>query len=60
MADAQRRGFAHHHSDAELAAYRKLSAEEKLRWLYDAWRFTLDFLPPERREAWRRLRAGEL
>ncbi len=54
------RGFAHHHTDEELRAYRALSAEQKLRWLHDAWRLTADLLPPERREAWRRLRAGEL
>ncbi len=60
MADAPRRGFAHHHSDEQLAAYRKISAEEKLRWLHDAWRLTADFLPPEKREAWRKLRAGEI
>ena len=37
-----------------------LTAEQKLRWLYEAWRFMADFLPPEKREAWRKLRAGEL
>jgi hypothetical protein len=60
VAEAPRRGFSHHHTDEELAAYRKLTAEQKLRWLYEAWRFTADFLPPGRREAWRKLRAGEL
>lgn len=54
------RGFAHHHSDEELRAYRRLSPEQKLRWLHDAWRLTADFLPPERRELYRKLRAGEL
>jgi hypothetical protein len=54
------RGFAHHHTDAELAAYRRLSPEQKLRWLHDAWRLTADALPREKREAWARLRAGEL
>jgi hypothetical protein len=54
------RGFRHHHTDEELAAYRRLTVEQKLRWLYEAWRFTADFLPAERREAWRRMRAGEI
>jgi hypothetical protein len=60
VAEPPRRGFAHHHTEAELAAYRQLTAEQKLRWLYVAWCFTADFLPPEKREAWRKLRAGEL
>lgn len=58
--DPPRRGFAHHHTAEELEAYRRLSPEQKLRWLYEAWRFTVDFLPPERRETWQRMRAGEL
>jgi hypothetical protein len=51
-------GFSHHHTDEELRAYRKLTAEQKLRWLHDAWRFTADFLPASRREAWMRMRNG--
>lgn len=54
-----RRGFAHHHTDEELLAYRALSAEQKLRWLHEAWSFTRDFLPAEKREPWQKLRAGE-
>ena len=54
------RGYAHHHTDEELASYRKLTPEQKLRWLHDAWRLTVDLLPRERREAWMRMRAGEL
>ncbi len=54
------RGFAHHHTAEELAAYRKLTPEQKLHWLYEAWRFTVDFLPERRREAWRKIRAGEI
>lgn len=53
------RGFAHHHTDEALRAYLDLTPEQKLRWLHDAWRFTADFLPAERREAWARIRAGE-
>lgn len=55
-----RRGFAHSHTDEELRVYAALTPEQKLRWLHDAWRLTADFLPPDRREAWRRMRAGEL
>jgi hypothetical protein len=58
--DRPARGFSHHHTDEQLSAYRKLTAEQKLRWLHDAWRLTIDFLPRERREAWRRMRAGEI
>jgi hypothetical protein len=54
------RGFAHHHSDEELRAHAELTAEQKLRWLHEAWRFTADFLPPDRLEVWKRLRAGEV
>ncbi len=58
--DRPSRGFAHHHTDEELAAYRKLTPEQKLRWLHDAWRLTVDFLPRERRQAWLKIRAGEI
>jgi hypothetical protein len=58
--DRSATGFAHHHTDEELLAYRTLSTEQKLRWLHDAWRFTADFLPPERRDDWQRIRAGEV
>jgi hypothetical protein len=54
------RGFAHHHTDEQLAAYRKLTPEQKLRWLHDAWHLTRDALPPDRREAWQRMRAGAI
>ncbi len=59
-ADGTTRGFSHHHSDDELRAYLALSPEQKLRWLHDAWRLTSDFLTPERREIWQRMRAGEV
>jgi hypothetical protein len=36
-----------------------LSAEQKLRWLHQAWVLTRDFLPRDRRDAWQKLRAGE-
>ena len=55
-----RRGFAHHHTDEELLAYAALSAEAKLRWLQEAWEFTVRMLPPERREVWMRMRKGEI
>jgi hypothetical protein len=58
--DRPTRGFSHHHTDEELRAYLALTAEQKLRWLHDAWRFTADFLPAERREVWQRMRAGEI
>jgi hypothetical protein len=51
-------GFSHHHTDEELREYRELTAEQKMRWLHDAWRFTADFLPAHRREAWMRMRKG--
>jgi hypothetical protein len=60
VADRPRRGFAHHHSDEELAAYRRLSAEQKLRWLHEAWLLTADFLSPAKRDGWQKLRKGEL
>ena len=54
------RGFAHHHTDEELRAYAALTPEQKLRWLHEAWRFTADFLPAGRREAWMKMRRGEI
>jgi hypothetical protein len=54
------RGFAHHHTDEELRAYAALTPEQKLRWLHEAWRFTVDFLPADRREAWMKMRRGEI
>ncbi len=59
-ADAPPRGFAHHHTDEELRAYAALPAEAKLRWLQEAWEFTVRALPPERREVWMRMRRGEI
>ncbi len=53
-------GFAHHHSDAELRAYRRLTAEQKLAWLEDAWRLTVDFLPKDRLETYQRFRRAEI
>ena len=58
--DAPARGFAHHHTDEELREYSRLTPEQKLRWLHEAWRFTADFLPPARRDAWMRIRKGEI
>ncbi len=58
--EGARRGFAHHHTDEALRAYAALSAEQKLRWLNDAWHLTADFLPADRREAWQKMRAGEI
>ena len=60
MKDEPRRGFAHHHTDDELRAYRKLSAEQKLRWLHDAWRFTVDFVPEAKRRVMQKIRNGEV
>lgn len=54
------RGFRHVHTDEELRAYRKLSAEQKLRWLLDAWHLTVEFLPEDKREVWQRFRRGEI
>lgn len=53
-------GFHHHHTDAELRAYRKLTAEQKLAWLEAAWRLTVDFLPRHRLAVYQKLRRGEL
>jgi len=58
--ETPRRGFAHHHTDEELRAYRALSPEQKLRWLEEAWQLTVRLLPADRREIHRRLRDGEL
>ena len=53
-------GFHHHHSDAELRAYRRLTAEQKLAWLEDAWRLTVDFLPKDRLKTYMRFRRAEI
>ncbi len=60
--DAERRtrGFRHVHTDDALLAYRRLTPDQKLAWLEAARRLTADFLPAHRREAWERLRRGEL
>lgn len=58
--ERKRRGFRHHHSDAQLRAYRRLSAEQKLAWLEAAWRMTVDFLPESRRAIYDRFRKGEI
>ena len=53
-------GFRHHHTDAELRAYRRLTAEQKLAWLEDAWRLTVDFLPKHRLATYQRFRRAEI
>lgn len=53
-------GFRHHHSDAELRAYRRLSTEQKLGWLEDAWRLTVDFLPKHRLPTYQRFRQADI
>jgi hypothetical protein len=53
-------GFHHHHTDAELRAYRRLTAEQKLAWLEDAWRLTVDFLPKDRINTYLRFRRAEI
>lgn len=60
MKDRREGGFAHHHTREQLRAYQKLSAEEKLAWLYAAWQLTVDFLPPEKLDAYQRFRRGEI
>ena len=58
--DRSLRGFAHHHTDDELRAYAALTPDAKLRWLQEAWQFTVDFLPSARRELWMKMRRGEI
>ena len=53
-------GFHHHHTDDELRAYGRLTAEQKLAWLEDAWRLTVDFLPKDRIETYQRFRRAEI
>jgi len=42
-----------------LRAYRRLTAEQKLAWLEDAWRLTVDFLPKHRLATYQRFRRAE-
>jgi hypothetical protein len=58
VTDKPQTGFRHHHSDEELRAYRKLSAEQKLAWLEAAWRMTVDFLPARKLRIYQRMRQG--
>jgi hypothetical protein len=59
-AEARTRGFRHHHSDEELAAYRRLTPDQKLAWLEAARKLTADFLPPHKRALWDKMRKGEI
>ena len=43
-----------------LRAYGRLTAEQKLAWLEDAWRLTVDFLPKDRVETYQRFRRAEI
>ena len=54
------RGYRHFHDDDALRRYRALSPEQKLRWLYSAWRLTRDFLPKEKLAGWQKMRRGEI
>lgn len=60
MKEERSLGFKHHHTDEALRQYRNLPAEQKLRWLQSAWKFTVDFLPKERRAAFDRMRRGDI
>ena len=54
------KGFNHYHTDEELLRYSKISPEDKLRWLQQAWEFTSRYLPPEKLEAYQKMRRGEI
>lgn len=54
-----RGGFDYRVSDEQLAAFRKLSMIDRLRWVEAARRFTLAGQTPETRERMKRLRRGE-
>ena len=52
-------GFGYWVSDDQLAAFRRLSPLDRLRWLDEARRFTLLAETPDTRERRDRLRRGE-
>ncbi len=54
------RGVAHHPSLEAMLRFRRLSAEEKLRWLEEMRLFLTRFLPPERRAIMERFRRGDI
>lgn len=58
--DGPRRGVRHSPTDAQLVEFRKVSAEEKLRWLESVRQTLHHALSPAKKEAFQKLRRGEI
>jgi hypothetical protein len=53
-----RGGYTYFVSDEQLRAFRRLTPEQRLRWLDEMREFSIETAPPRAKEWWRRLRAG--
>lgn len=59
MTEKKRGGFRYYVSDEQLFAFRRLSAEERLRWLDEMREFSIQVAPERAKAWWRRFRSGE-
>ncbi len=53
-------GFSFHVTDEQIAEYRKLPLEERLRWLEEAQEFIYKALSKEKWEIMQKFRRGEI
>lgn len=56
----ERRGFSYSYDDQKIKAYSRLSAKEKLEWLYEANQFCKKVLKGKTRKFWEFFRRGTI
>jgi len=54
----QRGGYTYFVSDEQLRAFRRLTPEQRLRWLDEMREFSIATAPQHAKAWWQRLRAG--
>lgn len=55
---SKRGGFRYYVSDEQLRAFRRLTPEQRLRWLDEMREFSVATAPAAAKAWWQRLRAG--
>jgi hypothetical protein len=58
MHDHRKGGYRYHVSDEQLRAFRRLTPEQRLRWLDEMREFTIATAPPQSKAWWQKFRAG--
>ena len=57
---AQKKGFYYIYDDEKIRSYARLSAREKLEWLYEANQFCKKALKGKTRKIWEAFREGKI